>query len=321
MRVVFAGTPDFAVPTLEALIGSAHEVVACYTQPDRPAGRGRKAQPGPVKRVAVESGVPVCQPSSLRDSAAQNELAAFEADVMVVVAYGLLLPQAVLDMPRLGCLNVHASLLPRWRGAAPIHRALLAGDTETGVCVMQMAAGLDTGDVWSRWHCDIADDTTTAQLHDTLARAGAELLVDTLPVVVAGEQRPTPQDDSLSCYAHKLDKSEAQIDWRRSAVEIARQVRAFNPWPVAQCGSDGGTLRLWNAQAASAEGLADGATHGTSMPGIAMPGTVIAESAAGIVVQTGSGRLVVSELQLPGKRRVCSADFLNGHSLLGQILT
>ncbi len=310
LRVAFAGTPEFAVPTLQALIDSDHDVVACFTQPDRPAGRGRKPQASPVKQLAAVQGITVNQPERFDTADAQPALAALGVDVLVVVAYGLLLPQRALDIPRLGCLNVHASLLPRWRGAAPIHRAIQAGDSETGVCVMQMAAGLDTGDVWSRWRCDISDDTTSASLHDTLAAAGASLLVDTLPVVAEGAVKPTPQDDAQSCYARKLDKSEAAIDWRESAETIARQVRAFNPWPVAQCTADGVTVRLWDARATDANSAPD-----------AVPGQVVAESNDGIVVQTGEGCVAITALQLAGKRRVSCAEFLNGRSLLGHTLT
>lgn len=310
MRILFAGTPDFAVPTLTALIESADcEVVGCYTQPDRPAGRGRAPRPSPVKLAAVDAGVPVLQPVSLKGSQEQDQLREFSADLMVVVAYGLLLPKAVLHAPAYGCVNVHASLLPRWRGAAPIQRAILAGDTESGVCVMQMAAGLDTGDVWSSWSCPIDQHTTGASLHDQLMVAGAALLIDTLPDVFSQARSPTPQDDAASCYARKLDKSESAIDWNQSADQICRQIRAFNPWPVAQCGSERGIVRVWQAHVLEGRASAE------------LPGEVTKESGDGIHVQTGDGVLVVTRLQLAGKRQVSAAEFVNGHSLLGQTLT
>ncbi|MEM9602400.1 MAG: methionyl-tRNA formyltransferase [Pseudomonadota bacterium] len=309
MRVVFAGTPDFAVPTFDALRAAGHELVGCYTQPDRPAGRGRAPRASPVKQAALDAGVAVFQPPSVKGPEAQAALAELNPEIMVVVAYGLLLPRTILDTPAFGCVNVHASLLPRWRGAAPIQRAILAGDTESGVCVMQMEAGLDTGPVWSRWRCPLDGRETATALHDTLAEAGAALLVETLPEIAAGARTPEAQDDSRATYAHKLEKGEARIDWRDPADAVARQVMAFNAWPVAQCSGPDGVIRVWLARARAQGALPPGA-----------PGAVLAEDADGVVVQTGEGVLAITRLQLPGKRQLSAAEFVNGRSLLGHTL-
>ncbi len=308
MRIVYAGTPAFAVPALEALIASDHDVVAVYTQPDRPAGRGRKLKASPVKVVASAAGIPVMQPETLKDAAAQAELAAFEPDLMVVAAYGLLLPAAVLGIPTYGCVNIHASLLPRWRGAAPIHRAILAGDAETGITIMQMDEGLDTGDMLLRKVVPIGARETTAQLHDRLAAAGAEALMAVLPAIATAELDAEAQDDALSTYASKLHKSEALIDWRQPAIEIDRKVRAFDPWPVAQTPLDKGMLRIHAAEPEPGAGQGE-------------PGEVVAEDPKrGIAVQTGDGLLWLKKLQLPGGKPLDVATFLNGRSLLGQRL-
>ena len=304
LRVIYSGTPDFAVPALQALIKSEHEVVAVYTQPDRPAGRGRKLQFGPVKQVAVDAGIPVEQPLSLKDIEAQGILPAYNADVMVVAAYGLILPQLVLDIPKFGCLNIHGSLLPRWRGAAPIHRAIQAGDKETGVTIMQMAAGLDTGDMLLKVTCPITIEDTGQTIHDRLANDGAEALLKVLEQVSEDKLMPEVQDESLTSYAHKLEKAEAEIDWSQSAQQIDQTIRAFNPWPVAFTQFNGKPLRLFMSKVVVDKSSAEPV------------GTVIHESPEGIEVVTGDGVLSFSRLQLPGKKAMDVRDFLNGRSLL-----
>lgn len=306
LRIIFAGTPDFSVPSLEALLAAGQEVVAVYTQPDRPAGRGRKLTPSPVKAAALAQGLPVFQPPTLRDEGAVADLRALAADLMVVVAYGLLLPQAVLDAPRLGCVNVHASLLPRWRGAAPIQRALLAGDGESGVTIMRMAAGLDTGPLYLLRPLAIAPRETGGSLSDKLATLGAQALVEALPGIADGSLIPVPQDDDLANYAHKLSKAEAEVDWSRPAVEIDRLIRAFDPWPVAQTSLEGVSLRLWGSE------LTD-----LIPPPAALPGQVLAAGKGGIEVATGAGVLRLTRLQPPGKRPMSAAEFLNARHLDG----
>lgn len=306
LRIIFAGTPEFAVPSLEALLAVGQDIVAVYTQPDRPAGRGRKLSPSPVKAAALAQGLPVLQPPTLRDETAVAELRALAADLMVVVAYGLLLPQAVLDAPRLGCVNVHASLLPRWRGAAPIQRALLAGDTESGVTIMRMAAGLDTGPAYLLRPLTIASRETGGSLGDKLARQGAQALVEALPGIANGSLIPVPQDDSQANYAHKLAKAEAEVDWSRPAVEIDRLIRALDPWPVAQTQFEGSSLRLWGSE------LTD-----LAPPPEALPGQVLAVGKGGIAVATGVGVLRLTRLQPPGKRPMSAAEFLNARRLDG----
>lgn len=301
LRILFAGTPAFAAIHLQELLHSSHEVIGVYTQPDRPAGRGKKLQASPVKQLAQQAGVPVRQPASLRNPDAQAELTGFAADVMVVVAYGLILPQAVLDAPCLGCLNVHASLLPRWRGAAPIQRAIEAGDAETGITIMQMDAGLDTGAMLATARCPIDETTSAASLHDQLATLGAPLLLqvlDDLPTYLAAG---SAQDDNLATYAHKIDKAEGVLDWRLPAPELARRVAAFNPFPVCYGVLNGERVRVWAASAAAA---ATGAE----------PGTVLGASRAGIEVACGSGSLMLHTLQLPGGRALPAADMLNAHA-------
>ena len=308
LRIIYAGTPEFSVPALQALIASAHNVVAVYTQPDRPSGRGQKISFGEVKQVAVDAGIPVEQPQNLKDEDAQKILANYQADVIVVAAYSLMLPQAVLDMPRYGCLNIHGSLLPRWRGAAPIHRAIQAGDSETGITIMQMAAGLDTGDMLLKIKCPITAEDTGQTIHDRLANDGADGLMTVLEQLVANKLMPEVQDDSLSTYAHKLEKAEAEIDWTQSANEIDRTIRAFNPWPVAFTKFNDKPLRLFMSKVE--------ANKSSDEP----VGTVIDETPDGICVVTGDGILSISRLQLPGKKIITAHDFLNGRSLLGRKL-
>jgi methionyl-tRNA formyltransferase len=307
LRIVFAGTPEFSVPPLEALIAAGYPIVAVYTQPDRPAGRGRKLTPSPVKATALAHGLLVRQPVNFR---AEEDLAALEAlraDLMIVVAYGLLLPQRVLDAPRLGCVNIHASLLPRWRGAAPIQRAILAGDAMTGITIMQMEAGLDTGPMLHVRALPIAPDETGGSLHDRLSPLGAEALLEVLPRIADGTATACAQDDAGATYARKLAKAEARIDWSRPAVEIERQVRAFNPWPVAETVLAGEALRLWSARAIA----------GTPA---APPGTVIGAGREGIDVATGSGVLRLLAIQPPGRRAMTAADYVNAHPVAGAVL-
>lgn len=314
LRIIYAGTPEFSVAALDALISSSHEIVAVYTQPDRPAGRGRGYKASPVKEKAREHGIPVYQPVSLKDEQAQNELQALNADLMIVTAYGLLLPAAVLAIPRLGCINIHASLLPRWRGAAPIQRAILAGDKKTGITIMQMDEGLDTGDMLAVAECEIAVNETGSSLHDRLMELGAKTLMSALPAIAEQTQTATRQNDAEACYAVKLTKAEAKINWQLSASEIQRAIRAYNAWPVAYCyyekNNKSATLRLWQAEVI---------TQNISITD-AVPGKVIAESAEGIDVVTGEGVLRLTQLQAEGKRKMSVADFLNANSLRDQIL-
>ena len=296
MKVAFAGTPEFAAAALEAILAAGFEVPLVLTQPDRPAGRGMQLQPSPVKQVAVAAGIPVHQPDKLRTPEQQAPLAAAGADVLVVAAYGIILPQAVLDMPRLGCLNIHASLLPRWRGAAPIHRAIQAGDAETGITIMQMDAGLDTGPMLLRRSETIFSDDTTGSLHDRLAGLGAELIVEALRAL-PGALAATPQPADGATYAAKIGKAEAAIDWTRPAVEIERKIRAFNPFPGAVASFAGTPVKLWRARAIDATGT---------------PGEVLLAEGAGIIVACGEGALCVMELQKPGGKRLPAADFLRG---------
>jgi len=311
LRIIYAGTPDFSVPGLEALISSGHEVVAVYTQPDRPAGRGRGLQASPVKQKALEHNIPVLQPVSLKDKEAQDQLKALNADLMVVTAYGLLLPKAVLDAPRLGCINIHASLLPRWRGAAPIQRAILAGDEKTGITIMQMDEGLDTGDMLFVKEYEMAATETGSSLHDVLMSLGAEALSQILPDIAAGTCTARQQNNDDACYANKLSKAEAKINWQDSAKTIERAVRAYNSWPVAYCQYEKNnktrTLRVWQAEVVSGESSAE-------------VGAVLSESVDGIDVATGDGILRIRQLQVEGKRQMSAADFLNANSLLNQTL-
>ena len=302
MRIVFAGTPEFAVPSLRAAARKA-EIVAVYTQPDRPAGRGRGVQAPPVKLAALELGFPVLQPETLKSELSRDALRALKPDLMVVVAYGLLLPQAILDIPEHGCWNVHASLLPRWRGAAPIQRAIEAGDRETGVCLMQMEKGLDTGPVLLSQRLPIGPDETAGELHDRLAELGAQTLGDGLGLLRAG-MKPVarPQPETGATYARKLEKSEAKLDWSQPAEVLARKVRAFNPWPIAEAPLAGERVRIHSAEP-------------RELAHDAAPGSVLQASKAGIDVACGSGALRLLVVQREGGRALPAADYLNARPL------
>jgi methionyl-tRNA formyltransferase len=318
LRVAFAGTPEFAVPALRALADSSHRLVGVLTQPDRPAGRGRELKQSPVKQVALELGLPLAQPQQLRSAEERAPLVQWASDVLIVVAYGLLLPPATLTIPRLGCLNIHASLLPRWRGAAPIQRAILAGDSATGVTIMQLDQGLDTGPLLAQRRVMIAEEIDAAQLQAQLAGQGAALLLETLAALEAGRARAEPQPGEGATYAHKIDKREARIDWTASAEAIARQVRAFNPWPVAETIWRDQRLRIWQAHAAQPHTpapLAVAAAVGAS------PGDVIGGTADGIEVLCGQGVLAVTRLQLEGRRALPAGEFMRGQSLTGARFT
>lgn len=311
LKIIFAGTPEFSVPPLQALINSPHEVVAVYTQPDRPAGRGRKLTPSPVKVCALEHGIEVLQPEKLKTAEEQQPLIDLQADLMVVVAYGIILPEAILSAPRLGCINIHASLLPRWRGAAPIQRAILAGDTETGITIMQMDIGLDTGDMLLKKTCPVEADDTGSSLHDSLSVLGAEALMEALPGIAQGTLQAEKQDNDLANYAAKLHKSEALIDWTKSAQEILRQVNAFNAWPVAQTPVDikrNGNpqmLRVWKAQVVEGGGE---------------PGKVLRCDKQGVDVATGDGVLRLLQIQMPGKKPMNALAFANANDISGMML-
>jgi methionyl-tRNA formyltransferase len=294
-RILFAGTPDFALASLRALCESGDVPLAVYTQPDRPAGRGRKLKASPVKEYATARNIAVRQPETLQDAGVVSEIAGFDADLIIVAAYGLILPQAILDLPKHGCLNVHASLLPRWRGAAPIQAAILAGDEESGISLMQMTAGLDSGPVYQRRSVRIGETESAGDLHDRLAELGAEMLCEYLPAIIDGELEAAPQDESAVTYAGKIDKKDAAIDWGRTALEIDRQVRAFNPVPGAFFEFEGERIKCWKA--VHAEGSHD------------MPGSVIAAARDGIDVACGDGVLRMLELQRPGRGKISAGEF------------
>ncbi len=306
MRIIFAGTPDFAVPALQMLIASGHEICAVYTQPDRPAGRGRKLTPSPIKQLALQADIPVYQPQTLKTAEDLAQLQALNADLMIVVAYGLLLPQAVLDAPKLGCINIHGSLLPRWRGAAPIHRALMAGDEQTGITIMNVIKKLDAGDMLHKEYCDIEADATSSDLHDRLSELGATGLKKVLEQIEQGNLKAETQDESLVTYAAKLEKHEAQLDWQSSALELDRKIRGLNSWPVAQTLLQGKVLRVWRAQISEED--------------FALPAGQLRQQGGRLTVGTGDGALDLLEVQLPGGKRVEIKAFLNSHQLDGQYL-
>jgi len=296
MRIIYAGTPEFAVPALQGLIDAGHEIVMVLTQPDRPAGRGMQLKASPVKQLALQHGLRVFQPESLKPAEVQAELAAAQADVMIVAAYGLIIPTAVLNLPSKGCYNIHGSLLPRWRGAAPIHRAILAGDAETGVTIMEVVPKLDAGNMISKWAVAITEADTTQSLHDAISREGARLMVEAMQTLqTTGQLASEVQDESLVTYAHKLEKSESAIDWTQPAQQLSRQVRAFNPFPVATAKFKEQVCKIWFAQAANGQG---------------QPGRVLETQP--LRVACGEGVLDIHELQMPGGKRQTAQQFVQG---------
>ncbi|OGT43188.1 MAG: methionyl-tRNA formyltransferase [Gammaproteobacteria bacterium RIFCSPHIGHO2_12_FULL_40_19] len=300
-KIIFAGTPEFAVPSLNALLHSEHTVLAVYTQPDRPAGRGRHLQSSSVKQMAEMHNLPVFQPKSLRDVDVQNTLREFNADIMVVVAYGIILPEAVLTIPRFGCVNVHPSLLPRWRGAAPIARCIEAGDIETGVTIMQLDKGMDTGPILKQEEYKLVGDETSGELHDLFSQRGAALLLETLYEIEKDFASKLSQNNLLATHAAKIQKEESIIDWRLSAKQIKNKIRAFNPWPVANTAFSDITLRIWEADAINEK---------TKLA----PGTLIRRDKNNLWVATGEGILEITTVQLPGKRIISATDFMHGHA-------
>lgn len=301
LRIIFAGTPEFASLHLQAIINSSHDVIAVYSQPDRPAGRGRKLTPSPTKQLALAHNIPVFQPKTLKTKETQQTLAALKPDLMVVVAYGLLLPQIVLDIPTYGCINVHGSLLPRWRGAAPIQRAIAFGDKESGVTIMQMNAGLDTGDMLLKTGCPIQCDDTSQSLHDRLATIGPPCLQRALDLIATGNAVAEQQEDSLASYAHKMSKEEGEINWNKPASHLDCLIRAFNPWPVAWTSLDDERIRVWHATAFETDSEQ-------------APGTILATGKDGIIVSCGAKSLILKQLQLSGSRTMSAQDLLNSRS-------
>ena len=298
LNIIFAGTPDFAAKHLKALIDSNHNVIAVFSQPDRPAGRGNKLTASPVKQLAIENNLPIYQPATLKTVENQHIIANLNADIMIVVAYGLILPQAVLDMPKLGCLNVHGSLLPKWRGAAPIQRACWAGDSETGITIMQMDAGLDTGDMLYKLACPIEPSDTSATLYEKLAKLGPQALLETLTLINQGKIKPEKQQQSQATYAEKLSKQEAKLDWNLSAIQLERCVRAFNPWPVSYFEVNGEPIKVWQAQVMATQ-------HNQPV------GTILQADKKGICIATSDGSLNMTILQPAGKKPMSAQDLLN----------
>ena len=305
MKIIFAGTPEFAIPALEALLNSTHKIVAVYTRPDRPAGRGRKLTASPVKEFALAHHIaPVYQPESLKNETAQEEMRTLQADILVNVAYGMLLPKTILEIPKYGCINIHPSLLPRWRGAAPIQRAILAGDKITGVSIMQMDEGLDTGDIYKQKELPIEDNDTSETLMNKASIVGAKLLLDVIEKIASGSINHTPQTEAETTYAQKLEKEEGKIDWQKSAIEIERAIRAFQPWPIAYTEINNETIRVW--QAAIVNNTNESKT----------PGTIINANKNGIDIATGNGTLRLLKIQLPGGKILTPQEFLNSHKNL-----
>lgn len=301
LKIIFAGTPEFAVPTLQMLLQSEHDVVAVYTQPDRPAGRGQHLHASPVKQLAQQHNIPIFQPKTLRDNETQHVMRALKADIMVVVAYGLLLPEPVLTMMPLGCVNVHPSLLPRWRGAAPIPRAIEAGDVETGITIMQLDKGMDTGPILKQMHYRYQGDESSQMMHDLFSTQGASLLIETLALLEKKQIEPQKQNDALATHAAKIDKSEAEIQWQLPATIIHNKIRAWNAWPVAHTLFLGETLRIWRSMVVNEK------TN-------AIPGTVIRADKNALHIATGEGVLAIADLQLPGKKIITANDFIHGHN-------
>ena len=311
LRIIFAGTPDFSVAPLQALLNSQHDVIAVYTQPDRPAGRGRKLTASPVKQVAEENGIPVYQPESLKETEAQQTLNSLNADIMIVVAYGLILPQVVLDMPKMGCLNIHASLLPRWRGAAPIQRAIESGDKQSGVTIMQMNAGLDTGDMLYKLTTDITADDTAQTLHDRLSVLGCDALIATLDGLQNQTIMPEIQDESLVTYAEKMHKEEAEVQWNQPALNIVRKIQAFNPWPVAYTLFQDKPLRIWQARQLTADEQQEFADMNK------LPGLVLSLNKNGLIVATGDEPICIQQVQPAGKKAMSAYDFAQSRNIDG----
>jgi len=307
MKIIYAGTPDFAVPALQLLVQSEHEVIAVYTQPDRPAGRGRKLQQSDVKQCALSYDLAVYQPTSFKASADLEQFDKLEADLMIVAAYGLILPASILNAPRLGCINIHGSILPRWRGAAPIQRAILAGDASTGVTIMQMDRGLDTGGMIAKQTLPISPGWNSFDLHEQLKQLGADLLIDTLPIIELGETQPEAQNESFANYASKLTKVEAKIDWHKSAEQIAREIKAFIPWPVSFTHLDGKLVKIWQASFDT--------THTDGHLGY-----ILDHNQDGIYISCGEGLLCIEALQFEGKKRCTAAQAFNGRNLTGSQL-
>lgn len=317
LKIIFAGTPEFAAASLQALLDNQevkqYELVGVYTQPDRPAGRGQKLVQSPVKQLALAHNIPVFQPLNFKSDDDKAELAALNADLMIVAAYGIILPKVVLDTPKLGCINVHASLLPRWRGAAPIHRAIIAGDKETGITIMQMDVGLDTGDMLLKASCEIEKIDTSASLHDKLANLGGQTLIQSLDLIQEGKLEPEKQDESLTCYAAKLVKQEGDVEWAEDAKTIARKIRGLSPWPTAFTTSQAGTMKIHAAHSSE------------TSTNNAIPGEIIAANKGGLFVATGNGCIQITSIQFSGSKRMSVQDALNGKHkaalLVGQTLT